>query len=165
MTLRSAGVRRAITVQLPWAAAIAAGEKLIENRSRAIAPRHVGTRVAIHAGAGWSKEGAADPRIRRWWWGPDRNPNAILDATDFSYYFRQVIAVATVADCHIRTPQGGIWCCSPWGEGFYVNGKPAFHIVLADVVRVGPLGPVRGSLSVPWILPDQITDAEIEGQP
>lgn len=156
MTLRRSGVRRAITVQLPWTAAIAAGEKLIENRSRPIASRHIGTRVAIHAGASWSKTGANDGRIRRWWWGPDRNPSAILDATDFAYYFRHVIAVATVADCHASDG-----CCLPWGDRDYGDGR-AWHIVLADVARVGPLGPVRGSLSVPWILPDDITDAEIE---
>jgi hypothetical protein len=145
----------AITIRLPYAAAIRASAKLVENRGRPIHDRHIGERVAIHAAATWSKEGGADPRIRQWWWGPGCRE---VVPTDFSFMFRKVIAVATIAGCHEaqwpRVPMEA--CCAPWGDSWY-SGKPAWHIVLADVVALDePVGPVRGQLSVPWNLPDDV---------
>ncbi len=151
-------ITRAITVRLPFAAAIAAGTKLVENRGRPIPTRYIGSRVAIHAAATWSPEGGRDSRIRRWWWGPDRNPGAVLDPADFSFYFRHIVAVATVVNCH-EANLTGMLCCPLWGERWYdeERGQLAWHIVLDNIVRPDRLvGPVRGSLSVPWTLPDDV---------
>ncbi len=147
----------AITIRLPYAAAIRAGVKTTENRGRPIAAKHIGQQVGIHAAAAWSKEGEQDERIRRWWWGPNRTGLPLdgpVAATDFSRLFRNIIAVATIAGCHRADVIAG--CCQPWGDWDYGNST-AWHIVLADIVALPrPVGPVRGSLPVPWTLPDDV---------
>ena len=50
---------RALTVKRPWAQAIAAGLKTIENRSWRPPDAFIGERIAIHAGAAWDAAGAA----------------------------------------------------------------------------------------------------------
>jgi hypothetical protein len=152
-----------ITTRLPWSAAIRAGEKLVENRGRAVAPQHIGQPVAIHAGAGWDKTGGADPRIRRWWYGHEAQRT--LDATLFSRYFRKVLAVATLADCHRANLGPAPYdsnCCSPWGDSFY-GQNPAWHLVLTDVVGLDEPVETRGYLPVPWQLPDDVA-AKVQAQ-
>jgi hypothetical protein len=141
----------AITIQLPWAAAIRAGRKLVENRGRPVPDRYIGQRIAIHAGASWSKDGARDGRIRRWWWGEeDRGP---LEATDFSYAFRRILAVATLSGCHQSEQHAdGSTCCQPFGDRTYINGKPAYHLTFDNVVGIDLVENVRGQESVPWRL-------------
>ncbi len=150
----------AITVRLPYAAAIRSGVKQVENRGRPIHDKHVGSLVGIHAAAAWHKEGGEDPRILDWWWGKHRTSAHRLDATEFTYMFRKVVAVATIAGCHQAA-----WplneertCCQPWGERRYgPNGEPAWHIELTNIVGLYmPVGPVRGALNVPWTLPDDV---------
>lgn len=149
----------AITIKLPWAATIRAGKKLVENRGRPVNPRHIGQRILIHAGAAWSKDGAADPRIREWWWGPTWDSRPPLDATDFSYLFRHIIAEVTLADCHqAATPiNEALTCCQPWGNRNY-GADLAWHLVFTDVEAYEPgdprFVPAVGRLSVPWTLPD-----------
>jgi hypothetical protein len=157
----------AITIQLPWAAAIRATAwdpttKLVENRGRAVAAHHIGKPVAIHAGAGWDKAGAADPRIRNWWYGHDAQRT--LSATDFSRAFRKVLAVATLVDCHRANVaiNPNVNCCSPWGDSFYGQGL-AWHLVLADVVDLAEPVETRGYLPVPWTLPDDVA-ARVQAQ-
>lgn len=151
-----------ITVRLPFAAAISAGRKLVENRGKPIPPKYLGQPVAIHAAAAWSKEGGADRRIHDWWWGAGRHPDWVVDATDFTGLFRKVIAVATVADCHrAEWPLNeALTCCMPWGDRRYgPRQEAAWHIVLADVIALDePVGPVRGSLLVPWKLPSDVAE-------
>jgi hypothetical protein len=150
-------VTTAVTVRLPWAAAIRPDLKLVENRGRPIPAKHIGTRVGIHAGAAWSKDGGEDPRIRSWWWGRTWAHRAPLQATDFPTYFRHVISVARVADCHQADRRGPYTCCRPWGDPYYVDpGKAAWHVVFDDVTPIEPVGPVKGSLLVPWTLPPAI---------
>ncbi len=150
----------AITVRLPYAAAIRAGAKLVENRGKPIPEKHIGTRVAIHAAAAWSKEGGTDPRILDWWWGKGRHPDWRLDATEFSYMFRRVVAVATIAGCHRAAwpLNETLTCCKPFGDRRYgPRGEAAWHIELTDVVGLYmPVGPVRGALNVPWALPGEV---------
>ncbi len=147
----------AITVRLPWSAAIRAGVKTTENRGRPITNRHIGQPVAIHAAAAWSKEGAIDRRIRNWW---GIGAQQQVETTDFSRLFRNVLAVATIADCHKAAwpLNETLTCCQPWGDRHYGDRRgPAWHIVFANVMPLSePVGPVRGSLSVPWNLPDDI---------
>ncbi len=153
----------AFTVRLPWAAAIRADRKTVENRGRPIPEKYIGRRVGVHAAATWSKEGGNDDRIRAWWWGKTWSQRPPIDATSFSRLFRKVVAVARIADCHRRVDTGEGHCCQPWGDRDYITaggkdaGVPAWHIVLEDIVPlVYPVGPVTGSLSVPWTLPPDV---------
>lgn len=172
-------VTRAITIRPPWAVAVAAGVKLVENRGRSTSLRGP---VAIHAGAAWSPLGGADLRIRRWWWGEDFAAWPPLDATGMSAAFRKVLAVANLVDCHPASPAGagvggvvpagtgqvdgvagtaGGVCCPPWGDRFY-DGRPAWHLVLADVQRLSDSVPAVGRLHVGWKLPPAVVDAVAE---
>lgn len=145
-----ATVTRAITIRAPWSIAVRAGRKLVENRGRPTSWRGP---VAIHTGAAWSKEGARDPRILDWWYGAGQWP-AALDATDFAYAFRKIVAVADLVDCHeAEQPHpAGATCCAPWGDRDY-RGKPAWHLVLEDVRILDAPVPAVGQLAVPWALP------------
>jgi hypothetical protein len=160
----------AITVKLPWAAAIRADvfpdrAKTVENRGQRVADRHIGQRLAIHAGAAWDKNGAADERVRQWWWGRDDGYLPPLVATDFNPLRSKVIAVATLVDCHLsdwpRVPMKA--CCAPWGDTWYHSRKQAWHLVLADVVALPEPVPTRGYLSVPWTLPEDVA-AQVAAQ-
>lgn len=146
-------ITHAVTIRLPWAAATRAGRKLVENRGRPVPDRYLGTTVGVHAGAAWSKDGERDGRILGWWWGPNRAGRTI-DATDFSSYFRKVIAVATIAGQHeADQTEAHATCCHPWGDRTYRRpDKPAWHIEWSDVVVIDPVGPIAGKLSMPWEL-------------
>lgn len=154
-----APVTRAITIRLPWAAAIRAGVKRVENRGRPIAERHLGELAGIHAGATWSRPGARDPRILHWWFGARAADHDQVDATDFTAYFRAVIAVARIVGCHRATQPTGTsdTCCAPFGDRTY-RGAPAWHIQFDDVVDLDPAAGIVGRLSVPWLLtpPDTV---------
>lgn len=154
---------KAITIQQPWALAIAAGVKNIENRSRHVSYRGP---VAIHAGAAWSREGAADPRIRAWWLGrthAERQPQ--VDAADLAtgWMFRHIIAVVDLVDCHEadQSMPAGASCCPPWGDRQY-KGRPAWHLALANARRLDtPVPVVLGCLALPWTLSDDVA-AQVE---
>ena len=183
---------RAITVRQPWAAMIAetaaltalgVAPKTAENRGRGVSEQHIGTDIAIHAGRTWSVEGAADERVRRAWAAFHnaidlRNPNPLLAAhgdnrTGYVGALQPglwidtgaVVAVATLVDCHEAGTTGRHFgsepCCAPWGEALH-NGRPAFHLVLDNVRRLRDAVPARGSLTVPWTLPDDVEAAVME---
>jgi hypothetical protein len=152
-------VELAVTVRLPWAAAIRAAAydptgKLIENRGRPVADKYLGRRVGIHGAAAWSKPGGTDRRVLRLL-APVLGE---IEPADMNRWFRHVIAVATLVDCHpARQPRivgDRVTCCRPWGERWYgENSKPAWHLQFDQVVLLGrPVGPIVGSLSVPWKL-------------
>lgn len=112
---------RALTVRQPWAAAIAHGDKRIENRSKAIPPAHVGTTILIHAGAEEDNNALPADMIRQW-----------------PRHYRAIVAVATLAGCH---QDAG--CCRPWGF------SETWHWVLEDVRPLPyPPRPVRGQLGL-----------------
>jgi hypothetical protein len=171
----------AMSVRQPWAQVIAEAEalaalnvvpKLIENRSRRIADKHIGEDIAIHAGLTWCRVGEQDWRVRRAWSVfcasiNMRVPNPLLAAhgdrrTGYVGGLRPgmwieqgvVIAVARLAGCHPAGPCVNL-ACHPWGESEY-NGKPAWHIELADVRRLPKPVPARGSLALPWRLPEDV---------
>lgn len=152
-------VTDAITVRLPWAGAIRAGVKPVENRGRPIPDRHIGARVGIHAAAAWAPDGGADNRIRAWWWGRTWAQRPPLQAIDFPTLFRHVIAVARIAGCHQADRAGPGTCCQPWGDPVYVDpAKAAWHITFDEIVAIDPVGPVRGSLLFPWKLPTVVAE-------
>ncbi|MFD6565340.1 hypothetical protein [Micromonospora profundi] len=175
-----------MTVRPPWSWAIAeaealtaidAGPKLVENRGRKIPDRHIGQRIAIHAGLTWCKAGENDYRVRAAW---NRFANAIdlrtpnpklaeIGDMRTGYVGRlqpspqlwldtgAVAAVATLADCHQSV--GG--CCAPWGDAAYATKAgtvAAWHLVLADVRRLREPVPCRGQVRVPWDLPEVVAD-------
>lgn len=152
---------KAITVQLPWADAIARGAKLVENRSRPTGYRGL---LAIHAGAEWSVRGASDPACRAMWWGPAWHTRPALEATDFSNAFRRILAVVEVVGCHEAQPisrldgSDGV-CCEPWGQLHYGSaGARVFHWELASVRRLPEPVECRGRLGL-WNVPDDIAEA------
>lgn len=148
---------RALTVQQPWAWAIAAGKKPVENRTWPTSHRG---EIAIHAGKTLDRAALAD-RDRRsplvqaiaWHtrlWVP---PEYVLGA---------VIAVAEVTGCHHSakcdlgrpTPGKGVAdrMCSPWA----VYGQ--FHIELARPRPLAEPVPCRGMLGL-WRLPEEVEKA------
>lgn len=182
---------RAITIRPPWSQIIAetaaltalgVKPKAVENRSRPVADKHIGTDIAIHAGLAWSPVGGADPRVQHAWQVFAnaiglRKSNPLLAAvgdtrTGFvgalrvpSLWIDQgaVVAVATLLDCHpaISIPDlpghPAHVCCAPWGEPTY-SGKPAWHLVLGNVRRLRDPVPATGNLAMPWTLRPDLAD-------
>jgi ASCH domain len=136
---------RALSIQHPWAAAIAYGTKRVENRAWT-APRWViGQVIAIHA----SKKpdiSARPPAGEEW-------------PMERMMHLGAVLAVAKVTGCHhsdecmlpvSALPTSGRTGCSPWA----VRGQ--FHVELANVRPLPEPVPCRGALGL-WRLPE---DAE-----
>lgn len=138
---------RALTVRQPWAWAIAAGFKLVENRSQRTTHRG---ELAIHAGLTWSDRGGSDPRILG------------IAKTDADAVFRSrfplgaVLAVADLVDVH---PDVG--CCRPWGESSYeeaggVVRTSVWHYVFdPDVAALAEPVPCKGALGL-WPMTDDV---------
>lgn len=157
---------KALTVKLPWSWAIYVGAKLVENRSQ---PTRYRGPLAIHAGAGWSERGAADPRVLAEWrkaaWDKLAMADGALDATSFAIYFRRVLAVADLVDCHEAQPLPRLdgthgCCCEPWGEARYVESggrtrTVVFHYVLENVRRIPNPPEYRGRLGL-WNVPEEV---------
>lgn len=119
---------KALTVRQPYAQAIAAGQKLVENRTRATSYRGP---LAIHAGLAWHLDGLEDGRVldavgcplRAWHY--DQWPRGV------------VVAIAQLVDCHRADG-----CCKPWGD------PEAYHWVLADVRVLADPVPAKGRLGL-----------------
>jgi hypothetical protein len=183
----------AITIRPPWSQIIAetaalvaldVDPKTVENRGRAIADKHIGRDIGIHAGLTWCKVGEHDPRVREAWKAfaagigccRDTPHPALARIGDTrsgcvghppvpqsGLWMEQgaIVAVATLVDCHeaqqvVAVPDAT--CCWPWGERYH-NGKPAWHLVLDNVRRLRTPVSAKGSLAMPWTVP-----AEIEAQ-
>jgi hypothetical protein len=145
---------KALTVKLPWAYMISTGAKLVENRSMHVAYRGP---LAVHAGADWSKRGAADERCRLAWWGDRWYRHQVLEATDFSAAFRRILAVADLVDVHPDQQ-----CCRPWGESTYLEAggrtrTVVYHWVLGDIRRLPEPVPCTGRLGL-WTLPNEVAE-------
>lgn len=143
---------RAITVRQPWAWAIAAGHKLVENRSAGFPATYRGP-LLIHASKAWSKRGGTDPRIKGRWHGLRLGSD--LDAVDFRDRLGVVLALAELTDAH---PDTG--CCRPWGESEYVGSdqqlhRGVLHLLLEDVRRLPEPVPCRGALGL-WTPPADV---------
>lgn len=148
---------KAITVRQPWAEAIVAGHKTIENRGAGFPKKHRGE-LLIHSAAGWSARGQTDPRIRSIWANLPHDASdhyqALLRHTTPTggrpiHPFRGgvILGIVEVIDIH---PDCG--CCRPWGESEYVasdgNLKAGVtHLVLENARRFDPV-PARGALGL-----------------
>ncbi len=184
----------AMTVRPPWSWAIAetkaltaldADPKPVENRGRKVADRHIGKRIAIHAGRTWCPVGGNDDRVLSAWnQFADaidlRTPNpklaaigdmrtgvvgALQPSPHLWMDLGAVVAVATLADCHpaVQVPampgKPAHTCCAPWGDAVYETKRgpvTAWHLVLADVKRLADPVPCRGEVRVPWDLPEGV---------
>ena len=108
---------RVLTVKQPWAWAIVHGGKDVENRVRSLGPYR--GPVAIHAGLGWSEQGAEDTEVIRavvsdlnGWpasdlelWGADT-----IEPDDWRFDHGAVIGVVDLTDVH---PSADCWR-KPW---------------------------------------------------
>ena len=188
MTLRAITIRApwsAIIAETAALTSLGVAPKAVENRSRRVLDHFIGADIAIHAGRTWSVEGAADERVRRAWQAFHnaidlREPNPLLAAhgdTRTGYVGAlqpglwietgAVVAVATLVDCHPAMTIPALpghpahTCCQPWGEALH-NGRTAHHLVLDHVRRLRDAVPARGSLTVPWTLPDDVEAAVLD---
>lgn len=145
---------KALTIKQPWAWAIAAGGKDIENRSWAT--QHHG-RLAIHAGSAWDGAGAMDDRvINAVTAAGGQPPKAVrtlltdqvveLLRDKGRFIPGAVIAVARLVD--VCTAQSSC-TCGPWA----VPGQ--CHWRLAVVRPLHTPVPCKGRLGL-WDLPEAV---------
>ena len=141
-----AGELRALSVQHPWAAAIAYGTKRAENRTWAAPRWAIGQTIAIHASK--KPDIAARPPAGESW------------PVDRKMHLGAVIAVAELAGCHhsddcmLRTvtiASPGRPSCSVWA----VSGQ--YHWLLTDVRPLAEPVPCRGALGL-WRLPEDVEE-------
>jgi hypothetical protein len=140
---------KALTVRQPYAWAIAAGAKTIENRSRPT--KHRGP-LAIHAGAAWSYIGGVDDNVLDElyeWMTPTQREQAEdgidPDAFPALFTFRAVIATVDVVGCH-----RAYGCCLPWGQQGEPD-DPTYHWVLANAHKPDVPVPAKGRLGL-WAI-------------
>lgn len=136
---------RAITVQQPWAWAIAAGVKTVENRRRTTPHRGP---IAIHAGLRWSEIGEhivpqlSTVNLPMSWREPGGLPRG------------KIVAVADLIDAHPETGR----CCQPWGRIRWS------HWVLENIRALDQPVQVAGQVGL-WTLPDDAEQAVAEQLP
>jgi hypothetical protein len=109
----SGAIALALTIQQPWADAIAHGDKRTENRTWPIPPQHMGARILLHAGK------AVDRRA------------VLVRGRDWPDHRGAVIGTARLDSCHQATTSG-LLCCAPWGHpsGAFA---PTWHWRLTEV--------------------------------
>lgn len=145
----------------PWAWAIAAGYKRVENRTRGVSYRGP---LALHAGGAWSKTGAGDTRV--------------MDAALHSAEGLVAAAVLVLGGAPVVCPRGAVIavcdlidshpaadCCAPWGDSEYLEGdhaRPVHHLVLNNIRPLAQPIPARGQLGL-WRPNDDLTRAIKEG--
>lgn len=144
---------RAITVKQPWAWAIAAGHKLVENRSQGT--RYRGE-LLIHAGKAWSDRGGESEHVRAAWFAQPEWPAASMSLLPTGV----ILAVVQLVDSH---PDAG--CCRPWGESSYTEGDgrvrtDVHHLVLEEVHPLSRPLPARGALGL-WRPPADLLEAAL----
>jgi hypothetical protein len=146
---------RIITVRQPWEQAIVVGAKTVENRTAGIGMSYRGP-LALHAGQGWSKRGARDPRILDLFPFTPRasehelaGPERVAGFAVHPYFpMGEINAVCELVDIH---PAAG--CCAPWGEDAYVEAGGSLrtnivHLVLEDVRALDWFIACRGALGL-----------------
>jgi hypothetical protein len=131
---------KALTVRQPYAWAIAAGGKDVENRTRRTTHRG---QLAIHAGAAWLRGAGLDQNIIALW--AHHFGSVDVDAAYLGQpQWRAVVAVADLYGCHVPSPG----CCS----SVWAAPDAGAHWLLRDVRRLSVPVPARGLLGL-WDLP------------
>lgn len=130
---------RGLTVRQPWAWAIAAGGKDVENRTWTTRWRG---RLLIHAGTALDEWGHHEQRVLAAWQALHGRP---LDYRTLAQLPRAaVVATADLVDVH---PASGACCLSPWGQRWQDDTAERggiHHWVLADVHQLPEPIPARG---------------------
>lgn len=134
---------KALTIRQPYADAITWGQKRIENRSKPLPEKHVGTRTLLHAGKDPHASGitAADFTSEPW---PDVR-SAILAVIRFTGSHRVVNG-----------------CCGPWGHE-ETDEREVWHWQLDDDVR-RLTEPVRASGALSFWTPADDVLAAVQRQ-
>jgi hypothetical protein len=154
---------KAITIKQPWAWAIAAGYKTIENRTTNWSYRGP---LAIHAGRHDSRRGWESPLIQAAFDDWRAQHGAPFDAHLTGHVpptavTGAIIAVADLVDIHPVPKPPHPPCCQPWGEQVYLHlGKAKLglvHLVLADARQITPPIDCTGALGL-WTPPTDIAE-------
>lgn len=132
---------RVLTVRQPWASAIAAGVKLVENRTRPVSFRGL---LAIHAGLEVDQHALMRPPYRNE--RPQHLVEWLRSRPDEERHTKLprgvVLAVARLTGSHLSLDCDG--SCGPWGE----HAPEVWHWTLAGVVRLDRPIPWRGGLGL-----------------
>lgn len=144
---------KAITVQQPWAFAIATGAKTIENRTRPHPWRSaIGNRIAIHAGKAWDDTAIHDERLI----AAAKAAGHLFTVDELdpaAYEYGVVLATADLAGVHHAGPPNGCRCA--WNQWAQPDG---WHLVLRDIQRLRRPLLCRGYQGL-WTLPDHVLAA------
>ncbi len=149
---------KAITVQQPWAAAIAYLGKDVENRDWPCPKALIGQDVAIHASARLIS--GVDLRLA---WGTvaqlaERSVlerSHLKDVADLQHGCGRVLAVATIAGCYPAEGRyNGGRAPSPIDQSPWFFGDYGFHLTNVRALPTA-IGPVKGSLGF-WTLPADV---------
>ncbi len=138
---------RALTVQQPWAFAIATGHKTVENRTR----QHpwtsaIGKRIAIHAGKAWDH--TADPHDEHLIAAAkDAGHLFVHDELDpAAYDYGVILATAKLAGVHHGQSRQCRCSWNPFAQ------PDSWHLILLDVHRLRKPLPARGYQGL-WTVP------------
>lgn len=143
---------KVITVRQPWAWAIIHGGKDVENRSRNIVGDYRGG-VAIHAGLGWSEDGAEDWEVRRAMRSDELGYPADDSETwagesaydgDPRFVHGAIIGTVNLWAVHRATP--GNLCC-PRGKGRWAMADH-WHLCLNNPQPLAKPIPAKGRLGL-----------------
>ena len=170
---------RALSIRQPWAGCVAHIGKTVENRTWRCPYRYIGAQIAIHAGSTVEPEviSVPDGDGKKWAslfasqaeWDAWRHWKLGYKPRDVANWppklaLGAVVAVATVAGCHVRDPKEGC------GDGTYADGiicspwamPDQFHWVLAAVRPLPEPVPCKGKQGL-WSLPEDVEKA-VRGQ-
>ncbi|MEV4212644.1 DUF4326 domain-containing protein [Micromonospora sp. NPDC049662] len=145
----------ALTVQQPWAWAIAYAGKRVENRTWAPPEAAIGHLLAIHAGQRWWPRWQDEPLIHHAWaaFAAERARNGVSlgrPGSGVPYCDEgAMVAVATFAGAHVAANG----CCAPWGQPSFFDPQrgwvDVYHWLVRDVrplVDVDQPQPLREEL-------------------
>lgn len=134
---------RALTLKQPWASAIVRLGKDVENRRWAPAGRHLGTRIAVHAGSSMDRASAL-PR--------DGLPSgAIVGSVELVGY----VDSRTRASVNLTPEDVDVVLSSAWAED-----SPFWWYVRAPLELIEPV-PIKGSLGL-WTIPQSIENSLLD---
>lgn len=146
---------KAITVMQPWAWAVMAGGKIVENRRQRWSYRGP---LAIHAGKAWSQRGGSNLLVReafRAFDGGYSGPGlpewlfaAAAQEGNLAGARGVLLGVVDLVDVHISDG-----CCAPWGEDATSSGAPICHLVLDRPRLLAQPVPCRGAQGL-WSTPE-----------
>ena len=138
---------RIMTVRQPWAWAIAAGFKSVENRVRNIAGDYRGP-VAIHAGAVDDTSARTHPeivRLAREQWGT--TPADLF--TGMRQMYGHVLAVANLYAVHQHDGSGRFGCCPNAPDRYQRWAQPGmWHLCFATPRTLSEPIPFKGALGL-----------------